>query len=150
MCVHDCGVLVCWHNVKLLKVPLHITSSLCAALPSWWECFEYGCFLTIPVPPILAYYWNSHVDERAGALAVLHITAIEIVIMALVPLFHTAWLGMVGLKAINGKWGRVFVGYPSWLPLELVVVFIITALHLSSSLTLLITSLPIWRIFAQH
>lgn len=59
------------------------------ARPSWWERVEFCSVLTIPTPPILAYYSNLVLDKRPGAAAERDIAAIELATTAGLGLLHS-------------------------------------------------------------
>lgn len=108
MSPHVRGIPVEWYNVELLAIPLLLRPRLYTRRPSWWEPVDFCHILTLPTSLGLASYSKLVVDERPGTSVVWHLTAFEIVMMALVRFLYTSERGVVGFQCYD--WQMVQCG----------------------------------------
>lgn len=77
-CSSGLGNLKLFAVLSLMQLGLYVMRHL------WWELGEGYRLLTVPNPPVLAYFTNLVADERPGTAAVWHVAGIELVNMTLV------------------------------------------------------------------
>lgn len=101
--------------MELFAVPPLVRPRLYAALPSWWERVECCHVLTVPTPPVLAYFTNLVVVERPGTAAVRKNAALEFFTKVLVRFLHAAKRGVVGFNVMTLRWVKMVAGFFSHL-----------------------------------
>lgn len=81
------GILAGWHIVGLFVVPLLQRAHSYARRPLWWKRIERCFVLTVRSTPILVDYSSFTINDGPRADTVLHVAALQFVIMALVRFF---------------------------------------------------------------
>lgn len=104
MRAHGRITIVGCQDMELVMLPLLPRNCLYAGCPLWWERVQCYRILTVPTPPVLAYYWNDVVIGRLGTGVLCHFAALEFLTLALVPFLCAADQG-VGVKCYNLRMG---------------------------------------------
>lgn len=106
-----------WQNVELFAVLASSRNQIYKEYPPWWERVECYHTLSVPTPPVLAYYSNAVSRNQPDAGVVLHVAALEFVTWALMHFLATAEKVSVRYECNNPQMGsrgcRVLVPLPS-------------------------------------
>lgn len=108
-------------------------SQLNAERPPWWEVVYYYCILSVPMLPVLSYYFNAFCSDCPNAAVMFHVAALLFVTLALMCALAAAEMGMLDIKATTRGWFTVAAQFSSHLWARCCVPLTITSLLCSSA-----------------